>query len=309
MRISILSDCRVPTRGVGGHGLGRVAWDVAKELARRGHEITLHAGYGSTAPAGVYTLCLSYDEDDRARKLAKADAPQRDVYLDFSHHHHLSILQPQWAVVNYISDSEVNYQPPNAVVCTLADQREFPCSQRIPLGIDVESIPLHRAPREDYLAFCAKMIAHKGLDLALELDARGTIPIQFAGEMMFGMALDLPHYQGELVGTSLYQFMAQARGVLQLARIGTGGGRIQLEAAACGTPTLVLDWNGTQEHVAHCVSGFVCSGLDDLLDSARDLPLLDPKIMRTWVEATHSLRVMVDALEPLLIAAADGVRW
>ncbi|MFN8418978.1 MAG: hypothetical protein U0528_07010 [Anaerolineae bacterium] len=67
---------------------------------------------------------------------------------DFSHHHHLSILQPQWAVVNYISDSEVNYQPPNAVVCTLADQREFPCSQRIPLGIDVESIPLHRAPRE-----------------------------------------------------------------------------------------------------------------------------------------------------------------
>ncbi|MFN8418977.1 MAG: hypothetical protein U0528_07005 [Anaerolineae bacterium] len=121
------------------------------------------------------------------------------------------------------------------------------------------------------------MIAHKGLDLALELDARGTIPIQFAGEMMFGMALDLPHYQGELVGTSLYRFMAQARGVLQLAWIGTGGGQDPTGSSGMWHATLVLGGTAHKNTSPTASADSCAAGLDNLLDSARDLPLLDPK--------------------------------
>lgn len=332
MHISILSDTRVPTRPLGGHGLGRVAWDVAAALARGGHVVTLYAGFGSTAPPGV-TLHCHPNEVTRAQGLAQRSSPACssprakgrakgepgdgvDAWLDFSHLHTLSQIAPEAPIVNYISDSECPYAPPNAVVCTQADQRRYPSAVRVSLGIDMTRIPLYLGGRDadPYLAFVAKIIAHKGVDRALLIHQRASVPVRFAGERL--MPLPLPDYRGDLEGGAVYDFMGRARGVLQLARIGAGGGRIQLEAAACGTPTLCLDaygdpdlGDGVQEHVEHGLSGFVCADLGDLIDAVRDLPALRPRPMREWVEATHGLDLMALELARLLARAADGERW
>lgn len=303
MKIGILSDCRVPTQGVGGHGLGRVAWEVTGELAKRGHEITLHAGYGSTAPRLVTVMIMDGSEAVRAEKM---QTPQQDVYLDFSHNHDLSWLRPDWAVVNYISDNETGYQPPNAVVCTEADLCDYPNARRVPLGIDVKSIPFYENGRQSYLAYLAKIITHKGVDKALDLAARG-LDVHFAGENL--ERRELPHYRGELCGYDVYEYLGRAAALLQLATIGAGGGRISLEAAATGTPTLVFDSNGAQEHVIHCLTGFVVRDLDEMADAVSDLAYLNPLKIREWVNDSHSLTQMVDELEKHLRAVREGERW
>jgi glycosyltransferase involved in cell wall biosynthesis len=276
-----------------------VAWDAAAEFAQRGYAVTLYAGFGSSAPRNV-RLVAHADEFNRA-------ISTHDAWLDFSHHHHLSRLYPALPVVNYISDSECTYQPPNACVCTRADQSQYPSAALVPLGVDVKRIPFNDGKRGDYLAFLAKIIPHKGVDLALQLQRTIQRPIIFAGERL--MSLDLPCYAGELAGDEAYHFLGYAYGLLQLARIGTGGGRIQLEAAACGTPTLCLAGNGTQEHVAHDLSGYLCADLDSLRHHIDALSSLSPAIMRQWVTETHSIEIMVDALETLIHRTLDGERW
>lgn len=310
MNVAILSDTRVPTLPVGGHGLGRVAWDAAHALAERGHQVTLYAGPGSDAPPGV-RLAIHADEISRAVQI---DVPHADqaAWLDYSHYHALSLNWPDAPIVNYLSDSECPYVPPNAAVCTEADRVRYPRAALIPLGIDLRRIPLYYGAREAYLAFIAKIVPHKGIFDALDLHQRGRFPVRFAGERM--LPVDLPTYVGDLCGAAVYQFMGRAAGVLQLAQIGVGGGRIQLEAAACGTPTLCRSaadpaQRGPTEHVAHGLSGYVCASLEDLLTALDGLPYLSPRPMREWVEAVHSLDLMTDHLEALLERAADGERW
>jgi hypothetical protein len=287
-----------------------VAWDAASALAQRGHRITLYAGPGSSAPAGV-RLAIHADEIARADQI---DLPHSDhaAWLDFSHYHTLSLNWPDAPIVNYLSDSECPYLPPNAAVCTESDQGRYPRAALIPLGIDLRRIPLFLGARERYLAFVAKIIPHKGIFEALDLHHRGPLPVRFAGERM--LPVDLPTYVGYLCGNAVYQFMGRAAGVLQLAQIGVGGGRIQLEAAATGTPTVCLAapdpaQRGPTEHVAHGLSGYVCASLDDLLRALDGLPHLAPRPIREWVEAAHSLDLMTDHLEALLTRAADGERW
>ena len=306
MNIAVLSDTRLPTKSSGGHGLGRVAWDLAEALSKRGHMVRLYAGYGSEWPEPFALREHGCTETERAERLAKAEITY-DAWVDLSHFHDLSRLRPSWPVVNYVMDTECAWQPPRAVVVNEWGRRQHPNARIVPLGIDVDRIWFAAGPGvHRRLVYCHKLHANKGVDLALQVAERAGRALWLAGEL-FGPA---PAGWRGVIGkdADLYTFLGDAEGLLSPTREDSGG-RVNLESAACGTPVLTFDWTGTQHHVEHGVSGFICRDVDEMVDAVADLPLLDRAKVRQWAADTHSLKGMIDGIEALALAARDGETW
>lgn len=305
MRIGVLSDTVMPTKPQGGHGLGRVAYDLAKGLDRRGHQVTLYAGPGSVSNVAI---SVHSDEYVRARELDERD---QDVWFDLSHSHILSENCPEWPIVNYVLDAEWYNPPTCAAVPTETDRVMFiPNAKVLPMGIDVDAVPFHEqafASPLSYLAFAAKIHPLKGYEHALYVHRAQNVPVHFAGKRYADAPL--PNYRGELVGIDFHNYLGRALGLLQCGIFGIGGGRVQLDAAALGTPTLCFDTCCAHEHVEHGVSGFWCADEAEMADAAQDLALLPRKRIREWVKETHDLKQMVEGAEKLIGAVLTGERW
>lgn len=293
MKIAVLSDTRRPTLPDCPHGLGKSTFDIAAGLALRGHDVTLFAGLGSQFPYGE--LVVNVQEADRIRH------DTFDVYLDSSHHHDLSREHPGWPVLNRIADLEYPYDPPNAIVESRYVGERLPRARFVAKGVDVDAISFS-ADHDGYLAFLGRINAAKGYRRALHLGER----VHFAGPNEAGA--HLPRYAGVLAGADKWRFLGCALGLV-LPSINDVAPRTPLEAAACGTPTLCLDGDGTQEHVEDCVSGFICADMTDMAEAVDYLPHLDRRAVRDWVAAHHPLARMIDGYEAALVALADGERW
>lgn len=301
MRIAVLSDCRVPTVPVGGHGLARVAIDYAAGFVRFGHDVTLYAGPGSKAPAGV-TLVEHADELERVGLL---DAGAADVWLDLSHYHVLS-RRKEFKQVHYICDDECLHEPHNAVVGAEFRKRMWPAARVVPLGIDVDAIPLGSGG--DHLLFVAKVERRKGPDLAVDVakDARRALHVY--GELFTN---DAPPdgYKGVINDNGeLYRVLGGGYAFLAPYR-DDAGGRVLLEAQAAGTPVLTFSDVGSSAHVGHAVSGFVVRDPAEMVEALADVPYLKRTDARAWVADNHGMNVMIGGMLELLNRAADGEVW
>lgn len=299
MRIVVLSDCRRPTLSTGGHGLGRLAHSLATTLSARGHEVALWAGPGSVFEGA---LVIHANETERAKTVTLDNDA---VYLDCSHFHELSQHHPDYKIINWVLDGECPWKPPNALVTTAHDLQFHPSARLIPLGIDVDCIPFYDNPLH-YLAFAAKIHATKGYADAVKVHLSQSIPVKFAGERFVDDPL--PDWRDTLHGQAFYDFVGYAIGLLHplCNPSALGGGLMPLEAAAMGVPSIVYDWVSPKYHVEHCVSGYVVKDLPEMIDAVQDLPMLDRKKAREWVADTHSIKVMVNALEKEFERVNDG---
>jgi glycosyltransferase involved in cell wall biosynthesis len=281
VNITVISEDRLPTLPDGHNGLGKSLHDLATGLARRGHDVTLVAAEGSTFEDGTL---LTPDWEH--------PIPMGDVMLDGSHAHHHSRFAPKAAILNRIGDLECTYQPPNTVVATQDMRRHYAQARVIPTGVDVDTIPFYPAAG-DYLVFMGTPISRKGWPGVVDMAKKAGKELR-TGENLTGRE------KWDLLG-----------GALALLHPSTedAAPRLPLEAAAAGVPTLCLNRTGTPEHVAHCLTGFVCETADELIDAVRDAHLLDRVLMRSWVIKTHGLTAMLDAYEAALIAVAGGERW
>lgn len=297
MKIAVLSNTRRPTRPDGPHGLGRTAHAIAQGLAHRGHDITLFAGPGSQFEEGE--LLIHRREGGRIAQHAF------DAYLDSSHAHDLSREQPDWPVLNRLGDRECRYQPPNAIVETEYMRGNYPAARVVRKGIDAANIPFFPV-HQGYLAYFGQIIGHKGYRRALDVGELAGRVVHVAGPNYENA--HLPAYHGVLYGHEKWRFIGGAEALLHPS-LGDAGPRTPLEAAACGTPTLCLDGDGAMEHVAHCVSGFVCMDLHEMADALGDLPHLPRRRVREWVLDEFPLDKMLAGYENALLAVAAGERW
>lgn len=300
MKIAVLSDTRRPTRSDGHHGLGKTVHDIASGLARLGHDVTLYAGEGSQFDK----LVVDASESQRANRLARSGNPY-DVILDSTHYHDLSRLQPAWAILNRIGDTECDYAPPNATVESCFMQTKCPPARVIRKGIDVDAIPFF-AEAEHYAVYMSQLIGWKGLDNALEL-ARQTNNVRFAGHNTYDIQ-DIPNYYGVVTGWDKWQLLGKASCIIHPS-LGDASPRLPLEASACGVPTLCYADGGSAEHVADGVTGFVCDNLLDMREKMDVVSSLDRTRIREWVATNHRLKDMLLAYESALLQVADGVRW
>lgn len=305
MRIAVLSDCRMPTLPFGGHGLGRVAYDLAGQLKQRGHTVYLFAGAGSKPPVGVEFMAYA-DETAQAEAMLRGNQGVWQAVVDLSHSHVLSKIDTSKPVVNYMMDDECDYHPVNALVCNGWQLERFQMARIAPLGVDVKAIPF--AQGGDNLLFCAKLCAEKGVDIALDVAARSGMAMDVYGRQP-PSGTNVIGGKGEITDQAeLYRVLGGAYALLAPSRYDAGG-RVVLEAAAAGTPTITLDWSGTACHVEDSVSGFVCATADEMVEAVKLVPMLQRRAAREWVRETHSLAIMTSAVEDALTAALDGETW
>lgn len=306
MRIGLISDTRLPTLPEGGHGLGRMAWDIIEGLTERGHTVTLYAGNYSQAPEGV-ALVKAGDEKDNAQAIL--DNPQHDAYIDLSHYHELSQLAPDMPVLNWIADIECRYFPPNAIVGGDWGAAQLPSARRVPLGIDVDRYPFV-SKSEPYALYVARLHRLKGPDIAFEVAKRAGVQLVVMGSNIGGY--EIPGevaYMGPVDNNRAFNsWLCTAKVLLGTSRA-EAGGRVILEAAACGVPTVCLDWTGQKDHVEHGVSGFVVRDPAEMVDALKDVALLDRARVRSWVKETHDRSTMVTALMGCVDDVVGGARW
>lgn len=305
MKYAVLSDCRRPTKPTGGHGLGRVACDIAAELKKRGHTVTLFAGPDSEAPDGV-TLATSTNE--RARLNAAFQV--FDGVIDCGHFHDLSVKRPELNVVDYVLDLECPHWELPKVAVANEFQRLFtmPDAAIVPLGIDVDAIPFiesHTLPK--YLGYAGKIHPAKGYKTMIELATLTDITPRMIGENIVNIRPSA-WYRGEVLsGEDFYRFIGESYAFIAPSLLDAGG-RGLLEASATGAPVLTTDITGTQYHVENGVSGWICESISQMAYyiAAGGIELLNRKTAREWVADTHSIALMVDGLIELLESDDNG---
>ena len=306
-RILVLSDTRLPTLPVGGHGLGRCSVDIANGLRARGHSVHIGFGPGSIAPDGIESM-THLSERQRAEELARlftGGAPIWEAVVDLSHAHDLSRILPDAPVVNYMMDDECRHVPSSCVVGNAWLQRKFKGSRIVPLGVDVAHIPFNPTGG-DRLLFAAKLCFEKGPDIALNVAATAGLEIDIYGTP-FGASIKSAKPEITDLAT-FYDVLGCARAFLAPYRYDSGS-RVVLEAAAAGTPVITLDWCGTCEHVLDGVSGFVCGTAGEMAEAVGVVDKLDRRQAREWVRETHSMAVMIGALNEAINAVAAGDGW
>ena len=307
MRLAVLSDTRLPTLPVGGHGLGRMAYDLATGLHARGHSVALYAGPNSLAPDGV-TLATHTDETTRAAEIA-ANAPDDDVFVDLTHLHDLSLMAPHLPQLHWLVDLECPHDPVNTIVGNKWQASRAKSSRTVPLGIDVAAYPFVAKP-DEYVLYAAKLHTYKGFDIAIDVAREAGAKLVMIGENMAGAQLPPDvMYLGPIADNRTFQsYLCHARALLAPSRFDAGG-RVLLEAAACGTPSLVFDETGCAGHVEHGVSGFVCRDGMEMVEALGDIALIDRAGARAWVEREHSLDAMAAGVELYADAVLKGARW
>lgn len=342
LKIAVLSDCRMPTLPSGGHGLGRLASDIASGFAKRGHDVMLMAGPGSEFEDGA--LNITPDETWRAENWDQHGVTA-DVYFDLSHFHDLSRVHPGWPVLNWLVDTEFRTIPPNAIVGNEWQRKDAPTAGIVPLGIDVDAIPLGIGGG-GFVLYAAKIEPRKGYNVAMDAAKAAGKRLVMAGEPF--IEVDLPEQidaryitqRNTLIGGSVrspelaqmlnalpplrnvefvghitdnalfYDLIGQADALLSPSLFDAGG-RVVLEAAACGTPVLCLDGTGTKHHVAHGVSGYWCRNTAEITEVLRegDHLRIDRAGAREWVKQAHDMSVMLDKLMTLAQRVMSGERW
>lgn len=310
MKIGILSDCETPTVPEGGHGLGRVAVDLAEGLKARGHSVTLYGAVGSKWSGDVVSHA---SETERASQIMADTVNGKfgcDVYVDVSHGHQFSKLNRFAPVINYLMDFECAFEPPNAVIANEAMRWRAPNAERVPLGIDVGRIPttLFRKTRSNqmYAAYAAKIHKLKGPDLAMEAAALAGIPIQLVGANIAQQQIN--NHRERIDGPEFYEWLGNAEVHLAPYRRDAGA-RVALEAAACGTATITFDRTGTKHHVAHGITGWIVRDVQEMADAIGDVRVISRRQMREWVKSNHDVSVMVDGIARLIERILDGETW
>jgi glycosyltransferase involved in cell wall biosynthesis len=293
MKIGFLGETRFPVVPFGPGGLGRTTHAYATALLKRGHEVTLHA--------------LASSQFDGEISQTMPDPSRYDAVIDFSHAHQVSRNFHDAPVFNLIGDKECPYVPPNAVVETKYMQNFYPTARIIPTGLDIESIPFYEVAGDNYLFFMGILHPNKGYQTAEEIGKLTGKRVLLAGPQF--MNAEVREYVGPIYDENKkFDLLGNAQ-VCLCPYINDAAPRTPLEAAACGTPTLCLSGDGTQEHVAAGISGFICLNKWDMAAAVWDAIKLDRKAAREWVKETHALDRTTDQQEAILEEIVAGARW
>lgn len=298
MRLAIWSDTRLPTSAqFAGHGLGKINLAIAEGLRALNHDVTLFAGFGSEFSGSL--VQSAREEAFYANGLGDFDA-----ILDAGHDHGASLKHPDAPIVNLSHDRE-SKPGPNAVFVSEAHKAYHRQPGRvIHNGVDVDDYPLITV-KQDYVAFLALHEPHKGPLAALEAARMAGVPLKMAGP---GQPLHGTDYVGMLSGKAKTEFLGNARALLVPAGMESAGITC-LEAAACGTPVIAFDLGGLPEYVRDGVTGYLVDSTEEMADTIHLTYLLEPALVRLWVERERNLAQMVHEYERALEAVARGERW
>jgi glycosyltransferase involved in cell wall biosynthesis len=327
MRIALIAPpfIEIPPKRYGGTEL--FIANLARELHRRGHEITVYANGDSDLPCRVkwrYRHAEWPLEDPLRPQLKNADhsawaihdaatAGADVIHLNDAVGVPFTLFTDQPAVMTihhphepalselYLKYPRVHYV---AIADWLAGRESMPRLHVVPHGLPLADY-VFSDEKDDYVAFLGRMAPCKGPHLAIEAARLAGVPIKLAGEVQpvfsdYWNSQVLPQIDGrqvEYIGEAdrviKNQLLSRARALLFPIQWEEPFGLVMIEAMACGTPVLALPGGAVHEVVRDGVNGRICRDIRDIATRIADPGVL-PSNCRDYVEAHFSVTAMAD---------------
>lgn len=338
MRVALVApfvaaiDERAPQIG----GAQAVIADLARGLARRGHDVTLVAPRGSfVTGATIADLGIAADAS-AALGRGGGGTSQRDAFaavsgwlssrsFDVIHGH--AFDAPAFATLRGPRVVHTLHLPPvdptvvaavraaDAMLATVSESCRSAWAaagvrvpERLPNGIDLAAVPVGHGDG-GYLAFAGRIAPEKDPAAACRVAlARGT-PLRLAGpvydEGYFQRELapfldDGVRYEGSLDRAGLWRMLGGAIATLQPVRWDEPFGMVALESLGCGTPVVAYRRGGLVDVIVDGRSGCLVEPGDEgaLAGAVATASSLSRAACRSDA-ARHDLARMLDAHETL----------
>lgn len=166
----------------------------------------------------------------------------------------------------------------------------------IPNYFDPDDFPFC-ADKEDYFLYVGRMIERKGVWTAVKATEAVGARLLLAGQQSSEINVEVLPSHCEFVGyvepDERARLMGHARAVFVPTLYLEAFGGVNVEAQLCGTPVITTNFGVFPETVQDRGTGFLCNTLQDFIDAARRVDLLDPHTTRK-----HAARYLM-----------ENVRW
>lgn len=308
----------VPLQGYG--GLEQIAWQCATGLHDLGHEVTLIAPKGSTAPCPIIETTLGEPEMLSAR-FYRERVQGADVVIDHSWNKFVYLFHPHVIGVCHAPIATMYATPPPVEKPCLVGISENH-AQAIQTHLKVDARTCYNgvdgsfyAPggeRGERYLFLARMSSIKSPDIALNVakgygldlvgDASITNEPQLADTIQRICAL-MPLYRfiGNQSRQQCVKWFRRSKALLHCTfRWPEPFGLTLIEAQLCGCPVLAPAHGSCPELVKDKETGFICNTPDDMraLIESNAIDTIRPERCRQWGEL-FSIERMVKRYEAL----------
>jgi glycosyltransferase involved in cell wall biosynthesis len=287
MRIAQIATVSTPVRRDHAGSVESIAWLLAREFTRVGHDVTTFGCAGSEcAGTFVETLPGAYGENgspddwNACEWINVCKAIERSDEFDVVHSHAYlwgvtlsglsrSPLLNTLHVLPYDDEATLWRLFPQARVSAIssfqwADHPEFaPCAV-VPHGVDPALFEVSQQA-EDYVVYLGRFIVNKGPVLAIEAARRAGVRIKLAGPRSdyFDSTIaplvdgDAVEYVGPVSAAERSQLLCGARALVYPLVEPEPFGLVQVEAMMCGTPVAAIGVGAVPEVVEEGVTGAI----------------------------------------------------
>lgn len=335
LNIGILAPPWIPLPPPSYGGIELVVTGLARELAGRGHAVTVLAAPGSELRGVRVVTALrqlpstigdSHAERAHVRAVANAFAGC-DVVLDHSGLPGI-VENSRWArpwahVVHGPMTREMralyrkaHWAIPDLELIAISNSQrylapELPWLHTCHNGMDLDGV-VFEAASGDHLAFLGRMSPEKGVVHAIEIARQAGVPLKIAAKCR--EAAEIAYFEraveprlggeiewlGELGAAEKFELLRRSRALLFPIQWNEPFGLVMIEAMAAGTPVLATPRGSVPEVVRDGVTGHVSADIATLSRAAATLDDGMRPSCRAHVERNFSVGRMTDAYEHAL---------
>jgi glycosyltransferase involved in cell wall biosynthesis len=329
---------RVPPAGYG--GTERVIDELARELSRRGHDVTLFAAADSTSPVRIVptvrvALRALGDERDQspAFVVTLVRALRHQAEFDILHAHldpwnlplACGATTPVVATFHGRIDrkgfgAELSDSPARlvAISAAQAQQPDPPIRDWVHNGLSLERMPFGAAGGSD-LVFIGRFTADKGVDDAIEVARRTGRRLRIIAKRPY-LAIEHDYYDGvvrplldtadveelgELGEDDRDRVLAESYALVMPSVWPEPFGLTAIEAMATGTPVIARAVGALPEIVRHGRDGFLAQDAAGMAAHVHAVAGLDRAAIRRNVIERFSAARMADGYERIYRAVLE----
>jgi glycosyltransferase involved in cell wall biosynthesis len=310
-------------------GTERVVANLADELVRLGHNVTLFASADSKTRATLVPICpraLRLDtgcRDQLAWHVLMLEAvANRARQFDLVHFHighfHFPLVRrldiPHVTTLHGRLDlpelgplyEEFSEMP----VISISDAQRLPLPMAnwiatVHHGLPETLFEFQPAPGE-YLAFLGRISPEKRVDRAIAIATALGIPLRIAAkvdpadvdyferEVRPLLNNPLVEFIGEIDEREKNGFLGRARALLFPIDWPEPFGLVMIEALACGTPVVAFRAGSVEEVIEHGCTGFIVDSVEEAIEATRLVSTLDRRACRRSFDQRFTARRMVE---------------
>jgi len=324
MRIAQVSTIASVVRQNAYGSVESLIWRMTRELAHRGHQVTVFGVAGSEADGEVVaTLPGPYGELDSPEDwhlcewINLCQAVQQSSRFDVLHSHAylwgipLEPLSeaPMVHTLHIVPDEDsarLWTRAPNACVTAVSQHQwsAFPHLRPaaiIPHGVDGAQFTLRLAP-DDYVCYLGRFEPGKGACAAIAAARAAGVRLLMAGPtspyfrekvqpLIDGRTVE---YIGPVKGAERDQLLGGAKALLYPIEYPESFGLVLVEAMLCGTPVAAMRLGAVPEIINEGVTGFSVESLSQMREAIARCFSLDRRRVRQVAEQKFSVERMAD---------------